>query len=218
MNREVPVTIRRTLQTAIDRNLISIEETLKNQLENILREVLETLTRNYFASVQSFDTRSETMAGVVEGADPGENRSTIDLNSCDLVQFGQFQIDALAPFSIPPDASSSNLAPLPIPEDNINTGASFSDSAYHSCPVGTENPSFDKSWFNPDPGYESVYESFFGVDLSGNSSFEMIAPDPPLDSQATETYTGKGKGRADSDSNSDTTQPDFGPWVPDRSV
>jgi hypothetical protein len=165
--------------------------------------------------VQPSDTLSKATAAPVDGVDAVGTWSTADPNVCDSVPSTQVQIDALAPFSIPPDAISSFLPPLLL-ENSVDTGASFSDSAYYSYPTDTQESSFDESWLKPDPGSESIYESLFGTELPGDSSFEMIAPDLPCDSQPSEQYTGKGKEKADPDSNNNDTQFDFSPWVPDR--
>jgi hypothetical protein len=218
MNRELPVTIRKTLQAALDGSLVAIEEKLQNQLENIVRDVHETLTRNYLNSVQPSESFSEATAGPSNEAGPVGNCSTTELTAYPVMQPAQSHKDALASFLIPPDASSPYPLQLPLPHDSTNTVELFSDSAYHSNPRDAEQPCFDNTWLDPDCRGRSAYEGFFGVNLLGDITFETIMPSTPLNDQPVEQYTGKGKGRADPNSSLETTYPDFGPWVPDRSV
>jgi hypothetical protein len=219
MNRELPATIRRALQAALDRDLVHIEETLKNQLENIVRDVHETLTRNYVNPVQQpTETSSGTIAGPVNEAGSVGNWPTTNLNAGFVVQPAQSQNDALAPFSIPPDARSPYLHQLPVFDDSSNTGTSFGDSGYHSYSMYDDNICFDEAWLQPDPTGESAIESLSSENLPREINFETTTPFLPLSNQSTEPYNGKGKGRADPDVNFDTRQPDFGPWIPNRSA
>jgi hypothetical protein len=218
MNRELPGTIRRTLQAALDRNLASIEETLKNQLENIVRDVHETLARNFLNSVQPSEPSSGTIDRLAGGLSPAENLSTTALTPCDATYLTKFQTDTLAHYSIPSDASSLDLLSLPSLDDHVNTSASFADSGYQSYHEQVENTCFDDAWLQLDPDFGSVYESLSADILPGGAALQTNTPDPDFDQQPAEEYLGKGKGRATPHGNSDTTYVHFGPWVPDRSA
>jgi hypothetical protein len=47
INRELPRKVRKALETAIEKNFGPFEETLKSELENIVRDCHETLTRSF---------------------------------------------------------------------------------------------------------------------------------------------------------------------------
>jgi hypothetical protein len=210
MNRELPATIRKRLRALLDRDSIAIEEKVESQLESIVRDALELCTRTYLNTMQSSRSPSGMTAGLAEGAASAESSSATPFNTYNMLQAPHIQTDALTQFSIPPDFDPSFMPQLP-------TGATLHESAYHSNTMNNENGFFNKSWLQPDSATESAFESLLSEYLHNHADFGTFAPDATLDDQPAEEYTGKGKGRANPNSNPDSTPPDFGPWVPDRS-
>jgi hypothetical protein len=216
MKRELPSMVRRTLKALLDLNFASIEETLENRLESIVRDAQEHCARSYLSSMQSSQSSSATIAVSVKETEPAENVSTIPLKASSPLQPPYFQMDALAQCSIPDDSSSSDMPHLPFLNDSNNTGATSHDSAYYSHNRHDESLSFDEASLQPSSADQSAFEHLISEYLSRNPNFETVAPDPPLHNQPTEEHTGKGKGRANPDSNPDISHPDFGPFIPDR--
>jgi hypothetical protein len=203
LRRELPRTIRKTLQATLESSFGPIEETLKNRLENIVRDAQETLTRDYLKSVQLSDTALGSMAG-----SSGEGPSTQTLlqhQSVPVLPKTHPETDALSPYQVP-----SETIPRPWPQmthtsHNIDTYATISDSTYFSLLENSQNPSLEEVWdsaFEPaDPFEEDMEQAKTGDMYTGDSR-----PALPVNLDLAQGYTGKGKGRAAPEADHDIAQ------------
>jgi hypothetical protein len=148
LRRELPRTIRKSLQAALESSFGPIEETLKNELENIVRDAQETLTRSYIGGVQMSDLASGVLFASTGNAQPTQSSSVANLDMCNSAQPIHFGTDALSQYFVPPDAILASLPDLAPPSDKANTCATLSDSAYYSFP---ENAFLDDAWFDSIP-------------------------------------------------------------------
>jgi hypothetical protein len=78
MNRELPKLLRKTWQSTLESSFGPLEETLKHQLVSVVKDVHESLTRNYFTSTQSSTSCATKLAELTDKEDtdrPLENAS-----------------------------------------------------------------------------------------------------------------------------------------------
>jgi hypothetical protein len=157
-----------------------IEETLKNDLENMVRDAQDKVTRSYLDVAQTSIVASATTAGPSNSAP-----QTQDLDqSQPLPAPTNFLTEDLSQYLIPPDATSTSLPALDQLVDNTSMGATRSDSAYFSF---SEDPFLDGAWYN-----STLDESLFNNINEPIPNYSYEDPQP-------EEYVGKGKGRARQD-------------------
>lgn len=190
LKRELPRTIRKKLQAFLEDSFGPIEETIKNELEGIVRDAQEVLTRRFLGTGLPEDQSIGTTPGLVNGdinawqsgvsqAGPSEPRIHL-----------QPQMDALAPYFVPPDATGTALL------DAYQLAAidyvyeAPPDSGYYSHPMQDHEEWLntvidDDTWTRPSD--ENVSEDITRGGSRTGASAEQ-GPETP--------YTGKGKGRA----------------------
>jgi hypothetical protein len=191
LRRELPRAIRKTLQTALESRIGLIEETLKNELETIIRDTQETLTRSYMGS-----TPSCSLTPAAEMISPTESRppQSVVTNEHRPAPSGGSKTEALSQYCVPPDAA---LASLPELAHSFSEGKAYttsSDSAYQSM---------SSNWIDPMPDTELHFDPIFsnfgdlGLEFPEFMAFNSFGSfNNPLEDQPSEEYTGKGKGRA----------------------
>ncbi|KAH4037652.1 hypothetical protein HBI56_222930 [Parastagonospora nodorum] len=186
LKRELPRTIRKTLQAALESRIGPIEETLKNELEGIVRDAQEALTRSYLSSTQNSGPSSASVLHSTDG--------TLHPNdSCanDLMQKSQSTTDSLSQYLVPPEAMSAWIPDVPHPIDDSST---LTDSAYHSLSgTGQDDSPMEDAWLR-----NFLDEDVFLADLD----VEEANSDPPrskypgFHDQFSEGKNGKGKSKA----------------------
>ena len=187
MSRELPRKVRKALEAAMERLIGPIEETLKNELENIVRNCQEALTRSYLDTARSLASSSGP-PGPVTPAQPafipelGAYSSTIRaIGTAELSQY-----------FLPPDAMQEpypKMTDLTENNNNINLQASFSDSAYYSQSENVQGPFWDDTWLEVGnaPG------NAMGDNMETTTSSEVL---PPVGVQTDTIPTAKGKEKA----------------------
>lgn len=193
LKRELPRTIRKRLQVYLERSFGPIEETIKNELEGIVRDAQEALTRGFLGTTPPEHSHAETKAGSareeintwqlnVSQAGPSDPRSHV-----------QPQMDALAPYFVPPDATGTGPSSTELLTANDNAVTTLSDSAYYSLP--TQDLQFDEDWLNT-----IIDDSTWNLSLDQHSSEEIAHIGSRIEWSTEEvpqtSYTGKGKGKA----------------------
>jgi hypothetical protein len=201
LKRELPRTIRKTLQTALESRIGPIEETLKNELESIVRDAQETLTRSYLSSAQTLSLSSGSKAGPTEQTASTQSSLTDATGKLKLI----IPNDALSPYSIPPEANSSCLPQIQRLAEFSGKCASSSDSAYYSShyciPEPKQGASVNDIWLDSLLNEDLLEENerIAQDNVGGTTSSEIASTYAFTDDQPTRQYSGKGKGRADDD-------------------
>jgi hypothetical protein len=151
LKRELPRKIRKELQVALQSMIGPIEETFKNDLENIVRNCQEALTRTYLEITRSSGSSSRTQtepgkpvntaqpAGVTESGGFSPYRPVID------------ESDRLSQYFLPPDSTLESWPEVMTSVDNQYPPA-LSDSAYFSLPDNVDSSFLDNEpWLMPPP-------------------------------------------------------------------
>jgi hypothetical protein len=174
-----------------------IEETLKNELENIVRDAQDTLTKTYLGSVELADPSSGLLSGLSGGAQPMLPSSFSYAGDDDLAQPTHPGTGALSQVFVPPYATLELPPEMAHPIDNFSTGATWSDSAYYSLPEIAQDSFMNDVWLNSiSNGCED--EGSLHPDCAEDTTLDILGHDsllghyPP---EEPEEYTGKGKGR-----------------------
>jgi hypothetical protein len=188
LRRELPRTIRKMLEAALESKMGPIEETLKNDLENMVRDAQDKLTRSYLRSAEPSDMTSGAFAGPSNSAPQTQSPSLSQPPTAPM----SLVMEDLPQFLLPPDTIPASLLSLDHVMDNTGSSARQTDSAYYSL---SENPILDGSWFD----WTQDESLFNGINEPiPNYSFEDPQP---------EEYDGKGKARARQDALDDGRSP-----------
>jgi hypothetical protein len=208
MKRELPRIIRRALEAKIEKFIGPLQETLKNDLENIVRDCQENLTRSYMNTVQSPDTLPRDMNQSIEQQQQTPQASLAEFQPSDPAVPSHFATEQLAQYFVPPDAAFDPWPGMAQSSSNACTQDSFSDSANYSLSTNAQNHPWDDVWLN---------------NMSSNNMGDILSASEPRNVQTNtmnyenevmfqplERYAGKGKGRAmdpglDSDIDMDPT-------------
>ena len=191
MNRELPRKVRQELEIAIEKLVGPLEETLKNQLEGLIRNCQEKLSKEYEHSKASSSDKTSDLSSALAG--PSGVDESLEISNT-------LHSGALAPYFIP-DESSLHPWPLIDLGEDPSVGA-FSDSTY-----------FSNSNVLPPDNHESAImvgvpppEVYNNLHVTGSNpsapvttlDFEPNWPSEGFATEGEEFYIGKGKGRADS--------------------
>jgi hypothetical protein len=178
-----------------------IEETLKNELENIVRDAQDTLTRTYLSSMEPAGPSSGLLAGPSGEAQPMLPLSISNSEHYNSAQPTHPGTSVMSQFFVPPYATSESLPEMTHPVGNSNTGAVWSDSTYFSPTETAQNSVMDDIWLNSiSSGFEK--EDLLDADFAEDTTFGILGLDPslehhqPVEPEEPEEYTGKGKGRS----------------------
>lgn len=184
LSRELPRKVRKELETAIENLIGPIEETLKNQLENIIRNCHESLSRTYQQRASSSPSLQK----------PPEIQSiATELKGRSAKPFlEEIVSDVLAPYVVPTESSQDIWPGLEFLSHNNHVTSS--DSGYYSHVHNPVTDSVDDTWcssFSCDPSMPEVGNESFDQ-MGGMSAREALttsAFDTPV------RYVGKGKGK-----------------------
>lgn len=184
MSRELPRQVRKALEVAMDKTFGPIEETLKNEMENIVRNCQEQLTTNFMKSIQAPKSATNAAPGPSGTQATAQSHRAVELMGRGTMASQASPVDDLSQFLIPPYATLDSWSD-PVNMDFASPSNAWSESAYFSQPGGLNNSLLNNSW-KPS---ENETNPAACADTSHVSN--MIALDP-----CTQTYVGKGKGRA----------------------
>jgi hypothetical protein len=191
MKRELPRIIRKALEAKIENLFGPIQETLKNDLENIVRDCQEDLTRNYMNTMQPSNTLLWNRKHSAKHQQQTPQGAIIDSQSPGMALPN---LDQLAKYFVPPDAPSDPWLGVTQPSSSGHMQDSFSDSANYSLSTNAQNQFWDDLWLN------SMSSNNMGDILSASEPRDVQTNTMSYDNepmfQPPETYTGKGKGRA----------------------
>jgi hypothetical protein len=197
LKRELPRKIRKELEAAMERIMGPMEETLQRQLEDIVRDCHENLTRSYCSAAQPTDAIPGEIAGPSRATERSEFASLPMLDEPALdTHSTTLQADALSQYNVSPESSPQLWPDMMQPPDNFLTEATWSDSVYFSQFESLGYPILDGTW-PPPTTTEPLFEDNRNTDTSGNYRtmanpvFTHSHDQPPLTA-----YTGKGKERA----------------------
>lgn len=167
LKRELPRTIRKTLQALLESKLGPIEETLKNELESIVRDAHESLTRSYLSSAQATED--------LEGVDAAQSSSAAPSQSIEV-----------PPQYLVPSEATTSIPTLPLTADKLASSTAFFDSAYHSVPEASalDDAVLNDSWLDTFFEDGDVLHELFAQNSSNAASADVHFVQP---------YTGKGK-------------------------
>jgi hypothetical protein len=133
LKRELPRKIRKELEAAMERIMGPMEETLQRQLEDIVRDCHENLTRSYCSVAQPTDAIPGEIAGPSRATEKSEFASLPMLDEPALdTHSTTLQADALSQYNVPPESSPQLWPDMMQPPDNFLTEATWSDSVYFS--------------------------------------------------------------------------------------
>lgn len=180
MNRELPRKVRKELETAIGKFFGPLEETLKNQLEGLIRNCQERLSRDFANSQDSAHATGPAAPSELAGPSHSGTQPQLDATSTPGV---------LAPYTVPMDSSFELWQGMDA-TFNLQTSI-YPDSAYHS----ETNPLPSDPWW---PATLDAFPSLANSDAveSGMmSSLESHGRSTEYESNP--SYTCKGKGKAD---------------------
>jgi hypothetical protein len=156
LSRELPRSVRRELEIAMERELGPIEERLKSQLEIIVRNCQERLFKMYQDAIPSNNEGGNS--NLVDNEIPCEARPSNSTDASSTL-LAISTTDELAAYHVPPQIPSQswdNFLACPGRE-----GDQLSDSAYSSLPL-------DASWLSQTFDFASSYT------LSGIPTWEEI--------------------------------------------
>ena len=146
LKRELPRKIRKELEAAMESIMGPMEETLKSQLEDIVRNCHENLTRSYRNATLPTDAMPEEIAGPSGVAERQEPSSLPNLATPELEMHPTaFEAGALYQYHVPPE-SSPELWPDMTQPDEFFLTATWSDSAYYSQFEGSGYPMLSETW------------------------------------------------------------------------
>ncbi|KAH8719328.1 hypothetical protein GQ44DRAFT_809716 [Phaeosphaeriaceae sp. PMI808] len=186
MNRELPREVRKALETAMERIIGPIEETLKNELESIVRNCHETLTKSFLDTARRLTSCPEGPSSSKESAFSMQAAFAVNKNVPISSDEGVATDNGLSQYMVPPE---SMLEPWP-PEviNHSYSQPTWSDSAYFSHSEILGNSFLHDSSVHVEPPdtilvSADVEECNFALSTSSGN------PVPA-------TYARKGKGRA----------------------
>jgi hypothetical protein len=190
MRRELPRKVRKALEAAIEKIIGPVEETLKNELEGIVRDCHETLTRSFLDAAQA-------MVSCPSGCHPQHPHHVvqpgiaINLLGCDSTEGADITMDELSQVALPPDSTRETWSEISKGMEHSKSVPTWSESGYLSQKV-MPVPSFDSevSWQQG----ATIPEAAFVV--NGIADFPQFQPwDFDAEQQPT-NHIGKGKERA----------------------
>jgi hypothetical protein len=190
LSRELPRSVRKELELAMETFLGPIEETLKNQLENIVRDCQERLSRQYQQILQSSVHIPTAFAETEENLQP-QNAISLASNANPVNRMLlPNSLDVLAQYSVPADSSL-----------NLWTGYELlphTKQATSSDPESySETQNFSKSFAQN----TSTISLSVGTDSIESSGYTLELNHTPQSASSGDAvwYAGKGKEKAASE-------------------
>jgi hypothetical protein len=194
LRRELPRKIRKKLQGVLEGKIGPIEETLKNDLEALVRDCQESLTRNFFDVVRPSEVPEQRDAA----SQPEQSHSDAPPSGANPTdQPPRANADALVQFLVPPDSVPVSWPDVAASSNHTTSHAISSDSAYFSLIGDESGPSSDDVWLESVLDSAAAFDDFsstvnFPWSQDSDASYLTLPTESILP-----TYTGKGKGRAD---------------------
>jgi hypothetical protein len=191
MRRELPRKVRKALEAAMEKIIGPVEETLKNELESIVRDCHETLTRTFLDTAQAV---ASSACNLKEAKHTTQQNALIDSRDCETTGGSQQILDGLSLITLPPNSEQEPWTNISNSMEYMKSVPTWSDSGYLSQKT-TGNPSYvsDSVWQHE----ATPTEAAFTVDTS--IDFHQLQPWVFDEEQQALAYIGKGKGRATDD-------------------
>ena len=184
MNRELPRKVRKELEITIEKLVGPLEETLKNQLEGLIRDCQEKLSKEYECFKVS---PSDRVAD--DSSAPAGPSGIIDSSNV----INTLSSSALDPYFIP---TESSLQPWSLIDFSRSSNTEvFSESAYFS---DEKYPPFDNTWDSQkwDGSLNNATPSL--AEPIGGHTLDPSWPSAENETEANKSHVGKGKGKAKS--------------------
>ncbi|KAH5305110.1 hypothetical protein HBI12_171720 [Parastagonospora nodorum] len=181
MRRELPRKVRKALEVAMEKLFGPVEETLKNELETIVRDCHETLTRTFLSAAQAMASSGSSSAMPTHAITP---ECAIDLFNSTIT------MDGLSQIALPPNSTREAWHEVHDNVENQNLHPTWSDSAYFSQGNIPDFTSLGDTW--PQDGIVP------GAGTQNNTpSNNYFQPASFSEDFGIIDYVGKGKGRAE---------------------
>jgi hypothetical protein len=185
MSRELPRRVRKALEVAMERIIGPIEETLKTEMENIVRNCQEQLTISFMDSIQALTSPPHATPGPSGILPIPQQPRAVDMPGVDTIDKYVSTNEDLSQYFVPP---YTTLEPWP---ELVNVAAlgnyppTQSDSAYLSQPSRLTNSLLNSSW-------ESS-----GINTHATAHTDILDPSDAIGPKSyPQPYVGKGKGKA----------------------
>jgi hypothetical protein len=151
LRRELPRKIRKELQVALQNMIGPIEETFKNDLENIVRNCQEALTRTYLEITRSSGSSSGTQTEPGDPVNTAQPTGITDSSGfspyCPVID----ESDRLPQYFLPPDSTLESWPEVMTSIDN-QYPPTLSDSAYFSLSDNLDGAFLDnETWLMRPP-------------------------------------------------------------------
>ncbi|KAJ4360810.1 uncharacterized protein N0V89_001377 [Didymosphaeria variabile] len=180
MNRELPRKVRKELEIAIGKLFGPLEETLKNQLEGLIRNCQERLSRDFVKSKESAHERGLDATSELAGPSDSGTQPQIGATATPSV---------LAPYTVPMDSSFELWQGMDA-TFNLQT-STYPDSAYYS----ETNPLPSDPWW---PTALETIPCLANFDPAESGMMNSLGSHwQSTENVSNPSYMGKGKGRAD---------------------
>lgn len=191
-----------------------IEEMLKNELEDVVRDAHETLTRNYLKIARPRSSSPKEQADSKTHTRSTETTVTAVATTSTQITPESLEPDVPAQYCIPPETASTSWPDAQVTYSaDFDWQAALSDSAYYSLPTLPEDSmdSFlDDTWYNSMPPGPLVGENEERI-LHREQCINVPGTNHTPDYVEDRTFAGKGKRRATHTTvgpDTDTKQPD----------
>jgi len=177
---------------ALESRIGPIEETLKNELESIVRGAQENLTRTYLSSVHQSGPSTTTLPGST-----ASEQMTLQ-PPLDYLNWGiapsHPSVDALSQYVIPAESSSEPWLDVSLTRSNVEDPFTTADSGYFSLPGGELDSFLNDAWAESGtfgPSFANIRSEAVADEPVECTPDVSSTSEPPC-----EPYVGKGKGKA----------------------
>ncbi|KAL5116031.1 hypothetical protein ACEQ8H_006042 [Pleosporales sp. CAS-2024a] len=126
MRRELPRKVRKALELAMESRIGPVEETLKKELENIVRDCHETLTRSFLEAAQSMASSSSFNPSPCTNPEPPS--TVIDLLNDNIALGVNMTMDDLSQIAVPPNLDRESWQEISVSTGNENFYPTWSES------------------------------------------------------------------------------------------
>jgi hypothetical protein len=182
MSRELPRRVRKALEVAMESIIGPIEETLKTEMENIVRNCQEQLTISFMDSMRALASPLNAIPGASGILPIPQQPRAVDMTAVDTIDKYVSTNEDLSQYFVPPYTTLEPWPELVNVADLGNYPSTQSDSAYFSQPSRLNDSVLNSSW-------KSSETNAHVTDILDPS--DAIGPKP-----YTQPYVGKGKSKA----------------------
>jgi hypothetical protein len=185
MSRELPRRVRKALDVAMESIIGPIEETLKTEMENIVRNCQEQLTISFMDSIRALASPPIATPGPSGILPIPQKPRAVNMTGVETIEKYASANNDLSQYFVPPYTTLEPWPELVNIADFGDYPPTQSDSAYFSQPSRLNNSLLNSSWNSP----ESNTLVTARTDIL--DPIDAIGPNP-----CPQPYVGKGKGKA----------------------